>query len=1523
MPATKEEAKSIYNAIKKNGAYYDRLNEDGKKAYWQYMNDNSLVSEDKLNDSGKAEYNRYVNRANPLYGQSTGHIEQKLYKPDSEQDPNGRSFFYSNLEGEKGLDLYERLQMNPQRDSMMQKPAPPIANVADNRRLLNEKRLEGLTPKTQIPTITGKYGIVKPTEGTKMVPVGKAGLVKTPAREGNKLDMALGNAVQGVGKLGLSTLNTINSVVQSPATMGKYGTEEMNKAKAEGKNPAIGLLKGYGKGLGKALTGQEAVSNTEVIEGIAPKTTSALKEKYPGAYNLASNIANFVDITDLLGLGIIADLSKVSKMGKLPDSTKALIKAGDNAQKLAEITYKTKAGEALTDDEKKLVDAIKQDIMYVDTYGNVRKTPTTDLQLEAPKQNLPKVDEFKTITKTIGKPEKTILVGKPVENTINKVSTKKIKLTPEEAQLDNVIKRSSTNIDELIAEAEAKTKVLEEQQFQYLKNNRAKGVQDAGIIRDDAGSVTGRFGKVSNNDKWYRDFYAENNRQPTQAEMREMAKKHLLEGFETNTMSIPANEEYRQAMKDLESYRNIKGANSPAQSITTSKLQKGIQPAPQIIPSTLREKGRTLTTDKPIQSALDARLNKPQIAQGKNIDAPFRITPAENARLFDTPKAPINEVKPLGGINPPPIGKNPFKNDSSVKMGNAIWKNKDYDAPIEVIGDYGTVNGKRYVKIKGSDTGVPLDEVRYMDEAAAAKEAKPSALKKNWDKFYSATVNNTQATANVSKEAEIMSNVARNSGATVDTIIKKGLVNMEGKPIEGKSISDIFNMPEKEAQALEDLLFETHNIDRVKQAKELTGKTTEESRLIIDGIKKQYPHLEAKAKEVNTLLKNLLDEWGVKSGLVGIDQRDLVQGMYKNYVPGYRELAGVDATSFKSRGMGPAKIINKVIGGDDKLMSLQKSIPMLINKMVKSSRKNELYREILKAAENGSPYAKILEPAGKIEEVVQKKANDAIVEAIKADGIDALSNITDSALTADPKLGYMLTVMDNGKPVKLQISEDLFKSLQALNSKGDDDLQAALKLFKKGVTNPFKSLITGYNPLFAIRNVARDIPTAYIQGTENNPFKFAKNLGSAAKDMFKKAPEFQEYKALGGEGGNYFNIEKGLQAKGKLEKPLKVLGAINNFTETWPRYAEYKGTIKREGTDYATKMKALHNAQEVTVNFGRHGDVTKAIDAVVPYLNPAVQGLDKTARTFKKPEAWAKALGVITVPTAAIYAMNQVVDKRGYDQLDNRTKDTNFVFPMGDGTFVKIPKTRESGAVFGALFERILRQVEKQPESFKGYGSTLENNFLIQNPWTDNIASAAVTGLKFNKDFAGRAVVPNYMLMDKRSPRLQFDERTSEIAKEIGDKFNLSPKQIDYIIKSYTGIVGSILIPATTKGGNVLESAVTRSFTADAAYNNEVTNNFYMKLDKLKQAATDKNITQKLSPKIVTTEEKMSNLYSGMTRYISDIKDGISQLGATDEARARQQKLLDVLKELNKPISYNEANRLKTQLITMAREYKK
>lgn len=47
----------------------------------------------------------------------------------------------------------------------------------------------------------------------------------------------------------------------------------------------------------------------------------------------------------------------------------------------------------------------------------------------------------------------------------------------------------------------------------------------------------------------------------------------------------------------------------------------------------------------------------------------------------------------------------------SVRLGPATWRNKDGDHPVMVTGSLGKRNGRDYVSVEGSDSGVPLDEI--------------------------------------------------------------------------------------------------------------------------------------------------------------------------------------------------------------------------------------------------------------------------------------------------------------------------------------------------------------------------------------------------------------------------------------------------------------------------------------------------------------------------------------------------------------------------------------------------------------------------------------------------------------------------------------------------------------------------------------------------------------------------------------------------------------------------------------------
>ena len=234
-------------------------------------------------------------------------------------------------------------------------------------------------------------------------------------------------------------------------------------------------------------------------------------------------------------------------------------------------------------------------------------------------------------------------------------------------------------------------------------------------------------------------------------------------------------------------------------------------------------------------------------------------------------------------------------------------------------------------------------------------------------------------------------------------------------------------------------------------------------------------------------------------------------------------------------------------------------------------------------------------------------------------------------------------------------------------------------------------------------------------------------------------------------------------------------------------------------------MKTLYNANEVTTNFARQGNITKAVDAFVPYLNASVQGLDKLVRqAYKNPLATVgKGLTIITIPAVGLYLVNK--DNPYYEELDNRTKDNYFIIPnMQDKdikgnakTFIKIPKSREYGVMLGALFERTLRSIQGDKKAFKGLGKQIALNMAPSNPFENNIFSPVITNLPSNKDFADRPIIP--LALTNRSPRYQYDDQSTEIAKFLGDKFNFSPKQIDYLIDAYTGIIGDLIITSTRK----------------------------------------------------------------------------------------------------------------------------
>ncbi len=716
-----------------------------------------------------------------------------------------------------------------------------------------------------------------------------------------------------------------------------------------------------------------------------------------------------------------------------------------------------------------------------------------------------------------------------------------------------------------------------------------------------------------------------------------------------------------------------------------------------------------------------------------------------------------------------------------------------------------------------------------------------------------------------------------NANGTIDYILQDALVDRQGKKI-GSSLKEVADqIPKGKEGDFWEYMSQRHNIDRAREGKNvISNYTPEMSTEAVKQIEAAHPTWKATGDQITNWIDNFMREWGVNSGTVDSDVYNQLRNTYKSYFPTQREFSQLEKSipgDMRKQFVDSASPIGKAKGSDRDIHNPLSNIMNLVNRTVKTARYNEVGQSLLdsvrKQPEKLRPLAEVIEPK---------------------DGM--FSNVDN-----------IVAVLENGKPVYLQINDKaLLDSLKGL-PKMVNNAQVMRK-----ISNVYKGLITQKNPLFAVRNMARDIPTAYIYGSESNPVKFTGDLLKAGKDVLTGSENLQRYKALGGGGSNFLAGDADKAAKNLLKKPnlLQRAGssieAFNNITEAAPRLAEFNRVLEKTGD----VQKAIAASNDVTVNFARGGNVSKSIEPVVPYFNASVQGLDKFFRQVKHNpvQTLVKSGIAITAPEVALYLINK--DNPDYQALDNRTKDTYFLIPKGDGTFIKIPKSRELGVLFGSLFTRLARASEGDEKAFKGYGNALATGFAPTNPIENNFFSPLLLNRPINKDFAGRAIVPMNMINDQRSAYLQYDERTTEIAKAIGKAVadttggeGWSPKQIDYIIKSYTGVIGQLGIPAATKGGSP-SKAITSQFIADPLYSNQTIQDFYDNYKDVQKKAADKNILNKLPSKLITPEEKTEGKFRKASNKISELNKQIRESNG-DEATIRElrKQIVVIAKEAN------------------------
>lgn len=619
----------------------------------------------------------------------------------------------------------------------------------------------------------------------------------------------------------------------------------------------------------------------------------------------------------------------------------------------------------------------------------------------------------------------------------------------------------------------------------------------------------------------------------------------------------------------------------------------------------------------------------------------------------------------------------------------------------------------------------------------------------------------------------------------------------------------------------------------------------------------EHPEFERYREQVRRYIDNLM-QYRVDSGLMTQENADFLKKFYPNYVPTLRVTDGNTGAGRDRNAVRIGKTVGRAQGGTEQLMPLHEALSKQTMKVVREGSKNRFGQRMLDdyVSAGDSP-----------------AVHRYIKEAQEFDGSDfdpdTLNDVSSQHLAKDKTF----TVFRDGKLWELTVDDTLFDALKALSP--DAVESNTLTKTIRASNNLFKSLVTGYNPTFLVRNTVRDLQTAGLYTRDGKAF--LKNYPKALAEIKNNGEYWQMYKALGGSYSSVFDYATGIvkEPTGKAGKLLARLEALNMATEQAPRLAEFMSVVEKGGVNSETLADALYAAADVTVNFGRAGTLGKVLNAnYVPFLNPGIQGFDKMIRRVTETKGgreWAKLVGRAVVLGIAPTLLNALLyhDDEEWDDLRDSDKDTNYMFKLKDGIWLKLPKGREL-SILGITADRLTDAVKGEDVDILATLNTMGNQVAPANPLTSNIASALVDSQLLNPESPGRTWyggdIENQRLQSY-APGQRYDSSTDVFSKAVGGALGISPKKLNYVLDQYTGVVGDFLLPALTPQAE--RGMFAKAFTTDVVSNNRVSGDFFDEADELTYA---KNGGDETAAVVSRFWSKQQSACSGLWREIREVE---------------------------------------------------
>ena len=623
---------------------------------------------------------------------------------------------------------------------------------------------------------------------------------------------------------------------------------------------------------------------------------------------------------------------------------------------------------------------------------------------------------------------------------------------------------------------------------------------------------------------------------------------------------------------------------------------------------------------------------------------------------------------------------------------------------------------------------------------------------------------------------------------------------------------------------------------------------------------REHPEFARYQQQVRTYIDNLM-QYRVDSGLMTQENAEFLRRFYPNYVPTLRVTDGSAGAGRDRNAVRVGRTVGRARGGTEQLVPLHEALGKQTMKVVREGSKNRFGQRML------DDYIRAGESSA---------VNRYIQDAQEFDGSDfdpdTLNDVSNQPLAKDK----VFTVFRDGKLWELTVDDTMFDALKALSPDAMES-NTVTKVIRAS-NNLFKSLVTGYNPTFLLRNTVRDLQTAGLYTRDGRAF--LRNYPRALAEIRNNGEYWQMYKALGGSYSSVFDYATGTvkEPAGRAARLMARLESLNMATEQAPRLAEFMSVVEKGGVNSETLADALYAAADVTVNFGRSGTLGKVLNAnYVPFLNPGIQGFDKLIRRVTETRGgreWAKLIGRAALLGIAPTLINALLyhDDEEWDDLRDSDKDTNYMFKLKDGIWLKIPKGREL-SLLGITADRVADAVQGKDVDLIATLNTMGNQVAPANPLTTNIASALVDSALLDPDSPGRTWYGG----DIESQRLQsyapgqrYDSSTDVFSKAVGGALGISPKKLNYVLDQYTGVVGDFLLPLLTPQAE--RGMFAKAFTTDVVTNNRVSGDFFDEADELTYAKNGGDETAAV----------VSRFWSKQQSACSDLWKEIREVEASD-----------------------------------------